>query len=82
MSNRTAAQQADLESLRTEYRDAFENWATQTDRLHEDQDADHEGVSTAEDQANADAAATTYRGARDRLAAEMMHQEETGSRED
>jgi hypothetical protein len=77
MSNRTLAEQADLESLRTEYRDAFENWATQIDRLHEDQDSEGQNGSTAEEQASADAAETTYRGARDRLAAEMVHQEET-----
>lgn len=74
MSNRSAIPQADVENLRTAYRDAFEKWVRQVVRLQQLRISGcGEACSlNAEAQTLTDVAEVNYRAIRDRLAARMM----------
>lgn len=70
MIDRTPAERSDLEALRSAYRDKFESWATEVDRLRNLRCAGESG-GLAEAKADVDLAENEYRNSRDRLATKL-----------
>lgn len=70
MSDRTPSERANLEALRASYRDKFENWAAEVDRLR-NLPASGDASPVAEVRADVQQAEKAYRNSRDRLASEL-----------
>jgi len=70
VSDHTPLERADLEALRASYRDKFENWAAEVDRLRK-MGSSAEAGPVAEVRADVKLAETAYRTSRDRLASKL-----------
>ena len=73
MSSKTADQDAPLESLRADYRRAFEEWALQVGHLQTISQSDPNGLVIEDAKERVAATEMAYRGTRNRLAEKYFH---------